>query len=143
MTEKLPAQLKMATFALSSRFAEPQVTAILPSSAKFAKLATDLLPVNASCPDMNEIKTSFLLCLYNLSETLSWNSVAEIGKLIRMVEIYAQIRTREGHSVNIGSSNTTGTSPLEGFKVDDAESEEWNSVWWCIYALETCSSALA
>lgn len=178
LVSSLPARLKLAVFAVSYRFldASTAAAASVPSGAEFARQASaaaDSIPAELAplgCPDLDEIKATFLLCLYGLSESLSWNAVADISRLTRMAEMYAHFRGLVGVRVGAASSEgqTSGAStggqlgienidPLLSMGTGSAptprsaqeettnrdDTEEWASVWWCIYALETCSSALA
>jgi hypothetical protein len=76
---------------------------------------------------LEEIKACILLCIYNMTESGHWRSVADVGKLARMAELYY--------------TSHRNTPLFEQTKICDAE--EWKSIWWTIYTLDTICSAIS
>ncbi|KAK1625133.1 hypothetical protein BDP81DRAFT_436199 [Colletotrichum phormii] len=141
-------RLKMALFAVSSRFATPGVMPWSPED--FAQRAKSLS--NDSELSVDELKASFLLCLHAMSDSFTWRTVTETTKITRMADLYYTMhlggkRNRSGSVFYLGSDEDPGSggrlsasrkSEVEDF---DAEMEEWNRVWWCIYRLDSCCCA--
>ncbi|KAM6517557.1 hypothetical protein FSOLCH5_008520 [Fusarium solani] len=76
----------MAIYAVSARFASPDVLGGPASSKLFAQLAMNLN--KGSDLTMDELKASVLLYVYEMTETLRWDTVAEIARITRMAELY-------------------------------------------------------
>jgi len=120
--------LKMAMFAVASRFAAPDgCKEHLLSPTQYAKRAEELERAPNSSLSIDKIKASILICVFNITETGNWESVAEVGKLARMAEWYYTMHVNK--------------SPAKSDMGCDAE--EWRSVWWTIYSLDTVYSAIA
>ncbi|OAL52137.1 hypothetical protein IQ07DRAFT_678188 [Pyrenochaeta sp. DS3sAY3a] len=142
-------RLKMAICAVSSRFASQGALAnSVMKAADFAKQARDLEPNHSAPLTLEEVKSSFLLCLYDLQESITWRSVAEIAKLSRLVEVYlsSQLGTMNKRSGALDDGKDVGVSAfgdteLLGRPVSAYESEERTSLWWSLFHLDTCYSA--
>ncbi|KAL2876845.1 hypothetical protein SGCOL_007868 [Colletotrichum sp. CLE4] len=139
----------MALFAVSSRFATPGVMPWSPED--FAQRAESLS--NDSELTVDELKASFLLCLHAMSDSLTWATVTETTKITRMADLYYTMhlggkRNRSGSVFYLGSEEDPGSgdglSASRNNEVEDldAEMEEWNRVWWCIYRLDSCCCAI-
>jgi hypothetical protein len=121
-------RLKLAMFSVASRFAAPGTSSTsLLSPAEYAKRAQGLRCTQSNTLCIQEIKASLLLCIHNIAESGHWDSVTEVGKLARMADIY--------HASHVDASHV-------GSDVR-CDAEEWRSVWWTIYSLDTCCSAVA
>ncbi|KAK1672149.1 hypothetical protein BDP55DRAFT_673745 [Colletotrichum godetiae] len=142
-------RLKIALFAVSSRFATPGVMPWSPED--FAQRAESLS--NDSELSVDELKASFLLCLHAMSDSLTWATVTETTKITRMADLYYTMhlggkRNRSGSVFYLGSEEDPGSgdglSASRNNEVEDldAEMEEWNRVWWCIYRLDSCCCAI-
>ncbi|GJC81509.1 hypothetical protein ColLi_04347 [Colletotrichum liriopes] len=114
----------MAIYAVASRFASPDCSSLPLSPDEFARLAARF--DESPQLDMNELKASILLCLHSISSGLSWNAVGDIARISRMAN----------HYYNCVSREQSGTNGMSG-----CDAEEWRSVWWCIYSLDTFFSA--
>lgn len=133
----------MAIYAVSARFASPEVLGGPASSKRFAQLAMNLN--KGSDLTMDELKASLLLYVYEMSESLRWDTVAEIARITRMAELYYALHfdSRPGESSKTGILDDW--MHLRSQKRDISsgpDAEEWNSVWWCIYSLDTSCSAV-
>ncbi|KXH41589.1 hypothetical protein CSAL01_01091 [Colletotrichum salicis] len=139
----------MALFAVSSQFATPGVVPWSPED--FAQRAKSLL--NDSELSVDELKASFLLCLHAMSDSLTWATVTETTKITRMADLYYTMhlggkRNESGSVFYLGSEEGPGSggglSASRKNEVEDldAEMEEWNRVWWCIYRLDSCCCAI-
>jgi uncharacterized protein involved in tolerance to divalent cations len=118
----------MAMFAVSSRFAVPGACKeSLLSPIDYARRAQSLrrTPNDSLCID--EIKACTLLCIYNITESGHWESVSDVAKLARMAELY-----------HVSLINVQSLEPNMTY-----DAEEWRSVWWSIYTLDTVCSAIA
>ncbi|KAK0638416.1 hypothetical protein DIS24_g9820 [Lasiodiplodia hormozganensis] len=116
----------MAVFAVSSRFA------VIPppfTPADFAQRAETF--GKGKELSIDEIKASFLLCVHAMSNTLDWNAIAEVGRVMRMADLYDTLRPKDFEFDGTGGDGS------------DCDAEEWKSVWWSIYSLDTCSITLA
>jgi hypothetical protein len=123
----MSSRLKMATFAVASRFAKAGACRESPlSPAEYAKRAQQL-ESTAKSLSIDEIKASVLLCIYNITESGHWQSVADVGRLARMADWYYASHV-----------NRTSTNMATG-----CDAEEWRSVWWTIYTLDVICSAVA
>jgi hypothetical protein len=121
-------RLKLSMFAVASRFAVSGAYGRpLVSPSHYAKRAQrlDRTLDNSLC--MDELKACILLCIYNMTESGHWTSVVDVGKLARMAELY-----HASHR-NIPPSERNSTY----------DAEEWKSIWWIIYTLDTICSAVA
>ncbi|KAL2678346.1 hypothetical protein Neosp_009092 [[Neocosmospora] mangrovei] len=76
----------MAIYAVSARFASPEVLGGPASSKRFAQLAMNLN--KGSDLTIDELKASILLYVYEMSESMRWDTVAEIARITRMAELY-------------------------------------------------------
>ncbi|KAF4535857.1 uncharacterized protein LTHEOB_12460 [Lasiodiplodia theobromae] len=121
----------MAVFAVSSRFAvvPPPFT-----PADFAQRAETF--GKSTKLSIDEIKASFLLCVHAMSNPLDWNAIAEVGRVMRMADLYDTLRPREFEFDGTGGDGQDGDA-------SDCDAEEWKSVWWSIYSLDTCCTTLA
>jgi hypothetical protein len=133
----------MAIYAVSARFASPEVLEGSASSKRFAQLAMNLN--KSSDLTMDELKTSLLIYIYEMSESLRWDTVAEIARITRMAELYYALHfdNRPGEPSKTGILDDW--MHLRNQKRDISsgpDAEEWNSVWWCIYSLDTSCSAV-
>lgn len=140
-------RLRMAIYAVSSRFASLDAVKCPVTPAAFAKRAASLR--QTSDLTIDEIKASFLLCVHEISTSLSWDSVAEIARVTRMADLYYALRLRgKTHNNAVKQSRDSNSEGLEDCPQpngtnDAMDMEEWKSVWWSIYSLDTCCSALA
>lgn len=141
----------MALFALLARFAVPEKGACSFSPDEFAKCAHKL--GKGAKLTIDEIRASVVLCFYDMSQSVSWDSVTEIAKLTKMAELYhtwclkkqkknaeQTDRLREGRDIGCVSFHS---DDREGLKHLQEDMEEWKNVWWCVYSLDTCCSAIA
>lgn len=120
-------RLKMAMFAVASRFAHPDSSsASLISPSRFAKRARSLASTDQNSLCIDDLKTSLLLCVHDMAESCRWEVVAEVSKLARMAETYY--------------ASFLDAAPVDTESESDAE--EWKSVWWTIYSLDTVCSGL-
>ncbi|KAH7002436.1 hypothetical protein EDB80DRAFT_720579 [Ilyonectria destructans] len=145
---EIPPRLKMAIYAVSSRFAKPGFVNGTLSPGDFAKRAAALY--RGERLSMDEIKASILLCVHDMSASVTWDAVAEIARLSRMADLYHTLCVDKesddsSDDARAGSDGDSDSSP-EAFSDGAAlnyDAEEWRSVWWCIYSLDTCCSAVA
>ncbi|KAJ3460913.1 hypothetical protein MRS44_011780 [Fusarium solani] len=140
----LSPRLKMAIYAVSARFASPDVLGGPASSKLFAQLAMNLN--KGSDLTMDELKASVLLYVYEMTETLRWDTVAEIARITRMAELYYALHFDSRPGEPSKASTFDDGMHLRSQERDISSShaaEEWNSVWWCIYSLDTSCSAVA
>ncbi|KAI8711252.1 Zn(2)-C6 fungal-type domain-containing protein [Fusarium sp. LHS14.1] len=140
----LSPRLKMAIYAVSARFASPEVLGGLASSKRFAQLAMNLN--KGSDLTMDELKASILLYVYEMSESMRWDTVVEIARITRMAELYYALHfdTRPGESSETSvMDDWMHLRKRERDVSSGHDAEEWNSVWWCIYSLDTSCSAVA
>ncbi|KAK7443680.1 hypothetical protein Landi51_09028 [Colletotrichum acutatum] len=139
----------MALFTVSSRFATPGVMPWSPED--FAQRAKCLS--NDSELSVDELKASFLLCLHAMSDSLTWATVTETTKITRMADLYYTMRLggqrkesgRNFHrndEEDAGGGDGLAARRRDGADDLDAEMEEWNRVWWCIYRLDSCCCAI-
>lgn len=141
----------MAIYAVSSRFAKPGFVNGTLSPGDFAKRAATLY--RGERLNMDEIKASILLCVHDMSVSVTWDAVAEIARLSRMADLYHTLCVDKGSDdgsddVRVGSDGDGGKSDTSPEAYGDGaaldyDAEEWRSVWWCIYSLDTCCSAVA
>jgi len=117
----------MAIFAMASRFAsrDSRNNSIM-SPAKFAERARAIPCTDPNSLCIDDIKASLLLCIHEMTETGHWEAVAEVSKLARMAEIY--------HGSFIDAPPVTAERR--------SDIEEWKSVWWTIYSLDSFCSAM-
>ncbi|KIX01164.1 uncharacterized protein Z518_08889 [Rhinocladiella mackenziei CBS 650.93] len=123
----LSPRLKLAMFTISSRFAKQPFADRIPSPTEFASAAEAL--GSQKCFSTDEIKSSFLLCVHHLSESLNWHSWTECGKLTRMAHLWSS------EYIVHQASNTSGKKK--------SDLEEYRSIWWSIVCLDTCCNSLA
>ncbi|KAI3558502.1 hypothetical protein CABS02_01117 [Colletotrichum abscissum] len=146
---RMSPRLKMALFTVSSRFANPGVIPWSPED--FANRAQSLS--SDSELSVDELKASFLLCLHAMSDSLTWATVTETTKITRMADLYYTMclggqRNVSGRAFDLNSEKDAGGGDgLAARRRDeaedlDAEMEEWNRVWWCIYRLDSCCCAI-
>lgn len=123
----------MAVFAVSSRFAviPPPFTA-----ADFAQRAESF--GKSTKLNMDEIKASFLLSVHAMSNPLDWNAIAEVGRVMRMADLYDALRAQQRDAFVFDGAG--GDWP-DG-DASNCDAEEWKSVWWSIYSLDTCCNTL-
>lgn len=94
---------------------------------------------------MDELKASVLLYVYEMSESLRWDTVAEIARITRMAELYYALHFDSRSGETSKTSVFDDWMNLRGKERDISsgqDAEEWNSVWWCIYSLDTSCSAV-
>ncbi|KPM41735.1 hypothetical protein AK830_g4858 [Neonectria ditissima] len=97
---------------------------------------------------LDELKASLLLCIFDMSESVSWDTVTEVARITRMAELYHGLRL-DGNHAERSQAETCWDKPITGGKQSkssnsvDYEMEEWKSVWWCIYSLDTSCNAAA
>lgn len=72
---------------------------------------------------VDEIKTAFLLCLHGLYASVDWDTLTKPAAVVRLCEIYDVLRTED--------------------EISECDDEEWRSVWWSVFSLDTSCSALA
>lgn len=123
-SKQLPPRLKLAIFAIGSRFVQQAFQAQIPSPAEFAKRADEAQqgkPVG-----LDEIKATFLLSVHHMSDSLDSLALADLGRLVRMAQVWSYRFTRSG-----------ATGRTEEFDLD-----EFSGIWWSIVTLETCCNAL-
>ena len=65
----------------------------------FAKSAQALDGDDGDAISIDELKAFFLLCLYNVAESTSWGSIADVAKLSRMLELYQSLRVEDEHEL--------------------------------------------
>lgn len=146
---RMSPRLKMALFTVSSRFANPGVMPWSPED--FANRAQSLS--SDSELSVDELKASFLLCLHAMSDSLTWATVTETTKITRMADLYYTMRLGgqrnvSGRAFDLNSEEDAGGGDglaarrREEAEDLDAEMEEWNRVWWCIYRLDSCCCAI-
>ncbi|GME38703.1 uncharacterized protein LTHEOB_12460 [Neofusicoccum parvum] len=128
----------MAVFAVSSRFA-----AIPPpfTPEDFAQRAETF--GKGTQLSIDEIKASFLLCVHAMSNPLDWNAIAEVGRVMRMADLYDTLRAQERGAFFPDDPGEDGQDDAGGGDASDCDAEEWKSVWWSIYSLDTCCNTLA
>ncbi|CAM1501278.1 Fc.00g104400.m01.CDS01 [Cosmosporella sp. VM-42] len=140
----------MATFAVSSRFAPAESSKVFCSPREFARHASRLS--RGFSLSLDEIKACVLLCVHEMSISVGWDSVADIAKLIRMTELYhALCFEKQNIWRPKGGNDDCGVNPAEishlvaqgEADVPDLEVEDWKSVWWCVYKLDTICSSVA
>ncbi|RKK80933.1 hypothetical protein BFJ71_g15776 [Fusarium oxysporum] len=140
----LSPRLKMAIYAVSARFASPDVLGGPASSKPFAQFAMNLN--QGSDLTMDELKASLLLYVYEMSETVRWDTVAEIARITRMAELYYALHfdSRPGEPSKASTFDDGMSLRSQEREISSGlAAEEWNSVWWCIYSLDTSCSAVA
>ncbi|EMT69654.1 hypothetical protein FOC4_g10003388 [Fusarium odoratissimum] len=140
----LSPRLKMAIYAVSARFASPDVLGGPASSKPFAQFAMNLN--KGSDLTMDELKASLLLYIYEMSETMRWDTVAEIARITRMAELYYALHfdSRSGEPSKASTFDDGMNLRSQERDISSGRAaEEWNSVWWCIYSLDTSCSAVA
>ncbi|OHE92205.1 hypothetical protein CORC01_12499 [Colletotrichum orchidophilum] len=140
-------RLKMALFAVSSRFVAPGFLTWSPGD--FAQRAKSLF--NDSDLSVDELKASFLLCFHAMSDSLTWATVTEATKITRMADLYYKLhlggkRNESDTAFYLGSDGAAcrdGVTARQGGDAGDLGSKmkEWNRVWWCIYRLDACCCA--
>ena len=150
-SSQISPRLKFAIFAVSSRYATAGSSKTLFSPPQLAKFASRLSRGASLCVD--EIKASILLCVHDMSISVGWDSVADIAKLTRMTDLYHALwierhdfksaREKGGvHGKEQGRMNSSIDSG-EQCVPQDFDVEDWRSVWWCIYKLDTVCSSVA
>ncbi|VUC29694.1 unnamed protein product [Clonostachys rosea] len=120
-------RLRMSIYAVASRYASSQHQEWLLSPDYFAMRAGH--HANATNLTIDELKASILLCLHKIASAITWDAVAEMARITRMAELYYRIIADQDKSSR-GSRS-------------ECEAEELRTVWWCIYSLDTCFSAIA
>ena len=112
---------------MASRFASPDShSTSRMSPAKFAERAKAIPCKDQNSLCIDDIKASLLLCIHDMTEAGRWEAVAEVSKIARMAEIYY--------------ASFMSSPPASAERRCDAE--EWKSVWWTIYLLDTFCSAM-
>ena len=126
-TMRLPLRLEKAVFCVASHLAD---SGRAKSPKEYAQEALDCEIRSERMID--QVKSEFLLCVHSLTESLTLESLAEVGRISRLATLcglqYAKSRPRN--------------KPLLETAAIDMELEEWKSLWWSIYALDICCSAL-
>jgi hypothetical protein len=117
----------MSIYAIASRYASSQHQEWLLSPDYFAMRAGHY--ANATKLSIDELKASILLCLHKIASAVTWDAVAEMARITRMAELYYRIIADQDKS-------------SRGSRCE-YEAEELRTVWWCIYSLDTCFSAIA
>lgn len=118
----------MAMFAIACRFAIPGTCRVsLLSPVHYAKRAHSLERTDSKFLRLDEIKACILLCIYKMTESKNWGTITNVAKLAKMAELY--------HISHIDNSIS------EHHRTCDAE--EWMSIWWAIYTLDTICSAIS
>ncbi|CAG9990780.1 unnamed protein product [Clonostachys byssicola] len=120
-------RLRMSIYAIASRYASSQHQEWLLSPDYFAMRAGNC--ANATKLSIDELKASILLCLHKIASAVTWDAVAEMARITRMAELYYRI---------IADQDKTSRCSRCRY-----EAEELRTVWWCIYSLDTCFSAIA
>lgn len=124
---RLPLRLEKAVFCLASRFADPGRAK---SPREYAQEAHKFDSRTERMID--QVKSEFLLCVYNLTESISRESLAEIGRISRLATLCGSQYVKSRPSLN----------PCSNLTALDMDLEEWKSLWWSIYALDVCCNAL-
>ncbi|CAH0057994.1 unnamed protein product [Clonostachys solani] len=124
---RMSPRLRMSIYAVASRYASSQHQEWLLSPDYFAMRAEH--HANATKLTIDELKASILLCLHKIGSAVTWDAVAEMARITRMAELYYRIIADQDK----GSRGSRC----------EYEAEELRTVWWCIYSLDTCFSAIA
>jgi hypothetical protein len=124
---RIPLRLEKAVFCVASRFAE---SGRAKSPREYAQEAQNCDSRTERMID--QVKSEFLLCVHSLTESISRDSLAEIGRISRLASLCGSQYVKLHPSQN-PRSNTAAV---------DMELEEWKSLWWSIYALDICCNAL-
>jgi hypothetical protein len=114
-------------FAIASRFATEQRPSQIKTPTEYASQVQRTERQNESLID--EVKTEFLLCVYNLAESLSRHSLSDLGRVIRLATLCGGQFLADPERAQPGSSA-------------DMKLEEWKSLWWSIYTLDVCCNTL-
>ncbi|CAH0027256.1 unnamed protein product [Clonostachys rhizophaga] len=120
-------RLRMSIYAIASRYASSQHQEWLLSPDYFAMRAGHY--ANTTKLSIDELKASILLCLHKIASAVTWDAVAEMARITRMAELYYRIIADQDKSSRCSRC--------------EYEAEELRTVWWCIYSLDTCFSAIA
>jgi hypothetical protein len=127
---RISARLKMAMFSVACHFMDRTGTDIMFTPTQFARTTEALAATRTFC--INEIRATFLLCVHYLSESLNWHVLSEMGSLVRMTYL-----------CGLNDLDRPENCPFyEPGVTLDSEIEEWRSLWWCIYYLDTSCNAL-
>lgn len=78
---------------------------------------------------VDQVKTDFLLCVYDLNDAVNWRTLSEVGRLTKMAVLCKS--QYEGPTHDDSACHPLGS-----------EVEEWRNLWWCIHALDTTCNAL-
>ncbi|CAI6100682.1 unnamed protein product [Clonostachys chloroleuca] len=120
-------RLRMSIYAIASRYASSQHQKWPLSPDFFAMRAGHY--ANATKLSIDELKASILLCLHKIASAVTWDAVADMARITRMAELYYRIIADQDESSRCSRCQY--------------EAEELRTVWWCIYSLDTCFSAIA
>lgn len=93
----------------------------------YAREARSLEPTDNTSSCIDEIKACTLLCIYDMAISNHWTAATNIAKVAKLAELYHVSRLE----IPLAERNKI------------CGGEEWKSIWWTIYTLDTICSAIS